>query len=66
MGIRLDRSTPYHQLVIEQVRQDEDYLDVFKNKKEAEGRLRFWIEEYELCTQQSSFARQQNACFAMG
>lgn len=66
MGIRLDRSTPYHQLIIEQVRQDEDYLDVFKNKKEAEGRLRFWIEEYELCTQQSSFARQQTACFRHG
>ena len=48
------------------MRQDQDYLDVFKNKKEAEGRLRFWIEEYELCTQQSSFARQQNACFHYG
>ena len=48
------------------MRQDQDYLDVFKNKKEAESRLRFWIEEYELCTQQSSFARQQNACFHYG
>ena len=66
MGIRLDRSTPYHQLVIEQVRQEEDYLDVFKNKKEAEGRLRFWLEEYELCAQQTSFARRQTACFRHG
>lgn len=66
MGIRLDRSTPYHQLMIEQVRQEEDYLDVFKNKKEAEGRLRYWIEEHELCAQQTSFARRQSSCFLHG
>lgn len=66
MGIRLDRSTPYHQLVIEQVRQENEYLDVFKNKKEAEGRMRFWLEEYQLCSQQTSFARQQITCFRHG
>ncbi len=25
--------------------------------------MRFWIEEFELCAQQTSFARQQTACF---
>ena len=46
MGIRRDSSSPYHRLSIEQVRLDGVYLDVFKNKKEAEGRLRFWLEEF--------------------
>ena len=66
MGIRRDESSPYHRLLIEQVRQDADYLDVFKNKKEAEGRLRFWIEEFSLCAQHTSFARAQGACFRKG
>ena len=66
MGIRRDESSPYQRLLIEQVRQDTDYLDVFKNKKEAEGRLRFWIEEFSLCAQHTSFARAQGACFRKG
>ena len=66
MGIRRDETSPYQRLLIEQVRQDLDYLDVFKNKKEAEGRLRFWIEEFSLCTQYTSFARAQGACFRKG
>ena len=66
MGIRRDESSPYQRLLIEQVRQDADYLDVFKNKKEAEGRLRFWIEEFSLCAQHTSFARAQGACFRKG
>ena len=66
MGIRRDESSPYQRLLIEQVRQDLDYLDVFKNKKEAEGRLRFWIEEFSLCAQHTSFARPQGACFRKG
>ena len=66
MGIRRDESSPYQRLLVEQVRQDLDYLDVFKNKKEAEGRLRFWIEEFSLCAQHTSFARPQGACFRKG
>ena len=66
MGIRRDNSSPYNRLLIEQVRQENEYLEVFKNKKEAEGRLRFWLEEYSLCAQQTSFAHQQGACFRKG
>ena len=63
MGIRLNTATPYHQLIIEQVKEEYTYLDVFKNKKEAEGRLRFWIEEYQLCGQHTSFATLRAHCF---
>lgn len=63
MGIRMNTVTPYHQLIIEQVREEYTYLDVFKNKKEAEGRLRFWIEEYHLCGHHTSFATLRAHCF---
>ena len=66
MGIRRDVSSPYHRLLVEQVYQDRQYLDVFKNKKEAEGRLRYWLEEFSLCAQHTSFARAQGACFRKG
>ena len=66
MGIRLNTSTPYHQLLIEQVRQEQEYLDVFKNKKEAEGRLRFWIKKFELCAQHTSLASGASHCFDYG
>ena len=66
MGIRLNTATPYHQLLIEQVRQEHSYLDVFKNKKEAEGRLRFWIEKFDLCAQQTSFSTAASSCFNYG
>ena len=66
MGIRRDVSSPYHRLLVEQVHQDRQYLDVFKNKKEAEGRLRYWLEEFSLCAQHTSFARAQGACFRKG
>ena len=66
MGIRRDMSSPYHRLLVEQVHQDRQYLDVFKNKKEAEGRLRYWLEEFSLCAQHTSFARAQGACFRKG
>ena len=63
MGIRLNTSPPYHQLLIEQVKEEYTYLDVFKNKKEAEGRLRFWLEEYNLCGQHTSFSTAKERCF---
>ena len=64
MGIRLNTATPYHQLLIEQVKDEYTYLDVFKNKKEAEGRLRFWLEEFRLCGQHTSFSISNRAhCF---
>ncbi len=62
MGIRRDQQAAYHQLIVEQVRQTEDYLEVFKNKKDADYRLREWIEEYTLCSQQTSLAQVNQRC----
>lgn len=66
MGIRLDTNGPYHKFYIEQVRQQTPYVAVFKNKKEAESRLRYWMDEFNLCAQHTSFASQQKACFRHG
>lgn len=62
MGIRLNKKTPYHQLLVEQVRQEHEYLEVFKNKKEAEKKLFYWITEYELCAQHTSLSSAKKHC----
>ena len=63
MGIRLDNKAPYHRLIIEQVRVELPYLAVFKNKKEAENCLHFWIKNYQLCSNQSSLSNSKTHCF---
>lgn len=62
MGVRLNKKTPYHQLLVEQVRQEHEYLEVFKNKKEAEKKLFYWITEYELCAQHTSLSSAKKHC----
>ncbi|MGB2475533.1 MAG: exonuclease domain-containing protein [Flavobacteriaceae bacterium] len=66
MGIRRDTTNPYHHLIIEQVRQENEYLDVFKNRKEAEGRLQFWLKEFDLCAAHTSLSRGKIPCFNYG
>lgn len=66
MGIRCDQTSPYHKLLVEQVRQEYEYLDVFKNKKEAELRLRYWLETFNLCAAQTSLVSTQKSCFRYG
>lgn len=63
MGIRLNQNTPYHSLIVEQVRNEQDYLEVFKNKKAALEKLRIWRDEFQLCLQQSSQKQGQGSCF---
>lgn len=63
MGIRLSTATPYHHLIVEQVRNDQDYLEVFKNKKAALEKLRIWRDTFQLCLQQSSQKQGTGSCF---
>ena len=63
MGIRLDKTTPYHRLLIEPVVHERQYLEVFKNKKDANRKLRMWIETFELCESQTSLGNPNKACF---
>jgi DNA polymerase-3 subunit epsilon len=63
MGIRIETdSTGYQHLLVEQARQEQDYLMVFKNKKAAVGRLFHWIEHYQLCQNKTSLANGKTSC----
>lgn len=66
MGIRLDKTTAYHRLIIEPVQHERTYLEVFKNKKDANRRLRNWIQNYTLCESQTSLGNPNKACFGYG
>ena len=63
MGIRIDRTTEYHQLILEQVRAQLEYLAVFKNGRVAKHQMTQWIEKFELCQKHSSLQETDGACF---
>ena len=64
LGIRIDKQTSYHQLLLEQVRNDRDYFVVFKNGRVAKQVMNQWMETYELCQKYSSFKEVEGACYA--
>ena len=64
MGIRIDQETDYHQLILEQVRNDREYLVVFKNSRVAKHLMIQLIEDHQLCHKHSSLQDSDGACFA--
>ena len=64
MGIRIDMETDYHQLVLEQVRSDRVYINVFKNARVAKYILQKWITNNQLCYHNSSLKETNGPCFA--
>ena len=64
MGIRIDKETPYHQLILEQVRNDRDYIVVFKNGRVAKHLMTQWMEDLLLCHKHSSLQDTDGACYA--
>ncbi|MDA0936046.1 MAG: exonuclease domain-containing protein [Bacteroidetes bacterium] len=64
MGLRIDKSTPYHQLLLEQVRNGKDYLVVFKNGRVAKHVMTQWMETHQLCYKHSSLQEAEGACYA--
>lgn len=64
MGIRIDQETAYHQLILEQVRNNREYLVVFKNSRVAKHVMIQWIEDHQLCHKHSSLQDSEGACFA--
>ena len=63
MGIRIDRESNYHQLVLEQVRNHRDYLVVFKNGRSAKNIIKQWIETHQLCHKYSFIQDIDGACY---
>ena len=64
MGIRIDKETIYHQLVLEQVRKERKYIVVFKNGRVAKHILNQWITENKLCYNYCSIEESDGPCFA--
>tara|TARA_B100001057_G_scaffold490669_1_gene579409 strand:- start:498 stop:1520 length:1023 start_codon:yes stop_codon:yes gene_type:complete len=62
IGIRVDMETIYHQLVLEQVRNERKYIVVFKNGKVAKYILHQWITKNQLCHNQSSLKETDGPC----
>lgn len=64
MGLRIDQETEYHQLVLEQVIKDREYLIVFKNGGIAKHTMTQWMETFELCQKYSSLQDSEGCCYA--
>ena len=64
MGIRIDKESIYHQLVLEQVRKERKYIVVFKNGRIAKHILNQWITENKLCYNYCSIEESDGPCFA--
>ena len=64
MGILINEQSLYHQLQLEQVRNDRKYLVVFKNGRVAKHVMNQWIETYKLCQKHSSLGETEGACYA--
>lgn len=64
MGIRIEEKSDYHQLILEQIRSNRDYLLVFKNKRIANYVMNEWMESHELCHKYSSIQFGAGDCHA--
>ena len=64
MGIRIDEETIYHQLVLEQVRNERKYIDVFKKGRVAKHILHQLIINNKLCYHHRSIKETDGPCFA--
>ena len=64
MGIRINEQSHFHQLLLEQVRNDREYLVVFKNGRVAKHVMNHWLKTYELCQKYSSLKEAEGACYA--
>ena len=63
MGIRIDRKSDYHQLVLEQVRNHNDYIVVFRNGRVAKNIMMKWMKTHQFCHKHSSLKDSDGACY---
>tara|TARA_B100000575_G_scaffold276291_1_gene261606 strand:- start:556 stop:1938 length:1383 start_codon:yes stop_codon:yes gene_type:complete len=63
MGIRIDRKSDYHQLVLEQVRNHNDYIAVFRNGQVAKNIMLKWMKTHQFCHKHSSLKDSDGACY---
>ena len=63
MGIRIDRKSDYHQLVLEQVRNHNDYILVVRNGRVAKNIMMKWMKTHQFCHKHSSLKDSDGACY---
>ena len=63
MGIRIDRKSEYHQLVLEQVRNHKDYIVVVRNGRVAKNIMMKWMKTHQFCHKHSSLQDSDGACY---
>ena len=63
IGIRLIKDTNgYNNLKVEQIKNKQQYLFVFKNKINAFNKLNLWIKDYNLCENLTSLSNNKSVC----
>ena len=63
MGIRIDSSTKYPNIIIEQIKKDKEYLSVYKNKQAAKAAVIKFKAEFGICIQQTNLINLEKVCF---
>ena len=63
MGIRLDDSVEYPELIIEQIKKEHTYFSVYKNSKSAKSAIFNWTENYGICLKKTSLSNKTGTCF---
>ncbi len=62
VGIRIKEDSNYPKLIIEQVKNNTNYIAVFKNKKLAELSLAEWNNEFGICLRKTSLKNTHKDC----
>ena len=57
MGIRLDTAMKYPILIIEQAKNEYQYLSVFKNSKNAKAELFNWVKTFGICIKKTNIVK---------
>ena len=63
VGIKIEENSNYLKLSVEQVKKNENYINVFKNKKLAELSLAKWKDDFGICLKKTSLNNTQMDCF---
>ena len=63
VGIKIEENSNYLKLNVEQVKKNENYINVFKNKKLAELSLAKWKDDFGICLKKTSLNNTQMDCF---
>ena len=63
IGIRLDETDDYPNLIVEQLKKGHVYLSVYKNMKSAKVAVFNWINNYGICFHKTSLSNSSGPCF---